>query len=92
MRNRLTLTFTTGTDFDQARSQALLGGDAKTLVGWVLLFAGKNRARWREAVGWDSLHLDLLLKLHVDGPAEKLQHFENNSTVMGDNLSNSIDP
>ena len=66
----LTFTFPTGADFKKASSQALLWGDAETLIGWVLLFAGQNRARWCEAVGRDAFHLYVFLKLHVDRPAE----------------------
>lgn len=66
----LTFTFPTGTDFQKAGSQALFWADAETLISRVLLFAGQNRAWWSEAVGWDSFHLHILLKLHVDWPGE----------------------
>lgn len=61
-----TPTFPTGTDFEEPGAQALFGADAETLVGRVLLFAGKNRTRRREAIGRDSFHIHLFLKLHVD--------------------------
>lgn len=61
-----TLTFPTGADFENPGAQALFRADAETLVGRVLLFAGKNRTRWREAIGRDSLHNHVFLKLHVD--------------------------
>lgn len=61
-----TLTFPTGTDFEEPGAQALLWCDAEPLVGRVLLFAGQNRTWRREAIGWDSFHVHLLLKLHVD--------------------------
>lgn len=63
---KLTFTFPTGADFQEAGSQALFGADTETLVGRVLLLAGQNRARRREAVRWDSFHLHVFLKLHVD--------------------------
>lgn len=64
------ITFPTGADFKDASSQALLWGDAETLIVRVLLFAGQDRAWWCEAVRWDPFHLDVFLKLHVDGPGE----------------------
>lgn len=64
------ITFPTGADFKDASSQTLLWGDAETLIVRVLLFAGQDRG-WRcEAVRWDPFHLDVFLKLHVDGPGE----------------------
>lgn len=65
---KLTFTFATGADFEEAGSQALLRGDAEALVVWVLLLAGQDGARWREAVSRNSLHLHFFLKIHVDGP------------------------
>ena len=70
MPHKLTFTFSTGADFQKARSQALLWGDAETLVGGVLVFAGQHSARRCEAVRRDSFHLHVFLKLHVDGPGE----------------------
>lgn len=67
----MTFTSPTGTDFKKASSQALLWTDAETLISRVFLFAGKNRAWWCEAVSWDSFHLYVFLKLHVDRPGEK---------------------
>ena len=67
----MTFTFPTGTDFKKASSQALLWADAETLIGWVLFFACQNRAWWCETIRWDSFHLYIFLKLHVDWPREK---------------------
>lgn len=67
-----TLTFPTGTDFEKPGAQALLRADAETLVGRVLLFAGQNRTRRREAIGRDSFHIHVFLKLHVDWPGQQI--------------------
>lgn len=63
-------TFPTGTDFQKAGSQALFWADAEALIIRILLFAGQNRTRWCEAVGWDSFHLHFFLKVHVDCPGK----------------------
>lgn len=68
MGHRMTVTFPTGADFQQAGSQALLRAYAEAFVGWVLLFAGQDGARRCEAVGWDPFDLHIFLKLHVDRP------------------------
>ncbi len=82
--HKLTFTFPTGADFKKASSQALLWADAESLICWVLLFAGQNRARWCEAVGWDSFHLYVFLKLHVDRPGE------GNKNITGHNEMKSV--
>lgn len=68
--HRVKITFPTGADFEDPSSQALFRGDAETFVGRVLFLAGQNRAGRCEAVGGDSFHLNILLKLHVDSPRE----------------------
>lgn len=69
-----TLTFPTGADFEQPGAQALFWADAEPLVGRVLLFAGQNRTRWREAIGRDSFYHHVFLKLHVDRPGEQINN------------------
>lgn len=66
------LTFPTGTDFEKSGAQALFWADAETLVGRVLLFAGKNWTRRREAIGRDSFYIHVFLKIHVDWPREQM--------------------
>lgn len=68
------VTFATRADFQESGSQALSGADAVTLVCRVLLLAGQDGARWCEAVRWDSFHLHVFLKIHVDGPVEDNQN------------------
>lgn len=70
------LTFPTGADFEKPGAQALFWADAETLIGRVLLFAGKNWTWRREAIGRDSFHFHILLKLHVDWPAEQINDTE----------------
>lgn len=68
------VTFATRADFQESGSQALSGADAETRVFWVLLLAGQDGARWREAVRWDSFYLHIFLEIHVDGPVEDNQN------------------
>lgn len=70
------LTFPAGTDFEKPGAQALFWADAETLVGRVLLFAGKNWTRRREAIGRDSFHIHVFLKLHEDWPGEQINSRE----------------
>lgn len=69
-RGQSMVTFATGADFQQPGSQALFGADAETRIVRVLLLAGQDGVRRREAVRRDSFHLHLFLKFHVDGPGE----------------------
>lgn len=67
-------TFATGADFQESSSQALLGADTETCVFGVLLLAGQDGTRWCESIRWDSFHLHIFLKIHVDGPVEDNQN------------------
>lgn len=73
-RDQSLVTFATGADFQQPGSQAVSGADAETRVLRVLLLAGQDGARRREAVRRDSFHLHLFLKVHVDGPGKGNRH------------------
>ena len=61
-------TLSAGADVEDARTQTLLGRDAEALIGRVLLLAGQDSSRRREAVRGDPLHRHVLLELHEDRP------------------------
>lgn len=63
-------TFPTHRHIQHAVVQAFLWRHTESLIFRVVLAAGQRVPGWREAVRWDALQLHLLLKAHVDGPAE----------------------